>query len=832
MSDSPLDGWEVASTPPGWCSEPGETGELLWQPAQVPGTAAGAVGPDRDFDAEDWWFRTQFVAPGLNDGERLHLELDGIATVSEVYLNGQRLLESSSMWKAHRVDVTDLVDEENELAIVCRALRPLLEIKRRPRQRWRTRLVADSGLRWFRTMIFGRSPGYAPEPAPVGPWRPVRLSRRGPVWVESLTASPRLEGGDGVVLVRAGMQGKPGELTASIDGVRVALQALPDGTFEGELRLPKPERWWPHTHGEPVLHELALEHDYEPILTRRIGFRDLGFAANIAEAGLDLRVNGVPVFVRGAVWTPPDLVSLAPSPAELRRLLERARDAGMNMLRLVGTGTYESPDFHDLCDELGLLVWQDLMFASLDYPLSDPDFRATVEEEAREIISGLAGRASLAVVCGNHEVEQQPAMLGLDRDLGRDALWDEGLRRIVEDSGADCAYLPSTPLGGWVPFDPRQGIAHYYGVGGYFRSPDDVRRTGVRFAAECLPCANVPDETEFPIHDPRSKAGVLRDAGTAWQALTGWDFDDVRDFYFQWAFGLDPAVIRRSDHARYIELSRAVSGELMAEVMGEWRRQESPCRGALLLWLKDMVPGPGFGVLDHAGLPKVAYHYLRRALAPVAVWTTDESTAGIDIHVANDRPNPLRARLRVAVYQELQVPILEGEETLELPGHGAARRGVEEVLGRFIDVSWSYLFGVPQHDAVVVSLESLTDHGKLLSQAFRFPGGRPVRVDRIADPKVDAVASFGPDGPEVRLRSSKLLYCVRLRVPGFEADDDAFPLEPGRERVVGLHETEDRAELRGGALTALNLLGSARIRVVDAPETELPVRVSAEAVGP
>src|SRR6202042_3664737 len=118
------------------------------------------------------------------------------------------------------------------------------------------------------------------------------------------------------------------------------------------------------------------------------------------------------VFVRGAVWTPADLVGMAPDEPVLRALLQRVRDAGMNLLRVVGTGAYESALFHDLCDELGILVWQDLMFANVDYPVGDPGFASVVVAEAGAVLDRLGGHPSLAVVCGNSEVEQQPAMLG------------------------------------------------------------------------------------------------------------------------------------------------------------------------------------------------------------------------------------------------------------------------------------------------------------------------------------------------------------------------------------------------------------------------------------
>ncbi len=584
-----------------------------------------------------------------------------------------------------------------------------------------------------------------------------------------------------------------------------------------------PSRWWPHTHGAPALHELRLEHAGQPLATRRLGFRSLGFSPDITEDGLDLHVNGVPVFVRGAVWTPADLISMAPSAQHLRELLERARDAGMNMLRVIGTGAYESPLFHDLCDELGILVWQDLMLASLDYPLSDPQFRAEVEEEARAVLARLAGRPSLTVLCGNHEIEQQPAMLGLDPQLGRDELWEETLPALVSQSGADCAYVRSTPCGGALPFHPDRGIAHYFGIGGYFRPPEDARRAGVRFAAECLPFAHVPDEVDFPVHHPLWKVGVPRDAGPAWQSAPGWDFDDERDFYFRWVFGLDPTTLRRTDHARYLELSRAASGEVMAEVLGEWRREASPCRGALMIWLKDMLPGAGFGVLDHRGAPKVAYHHLRRALAPVAVWMTDEGTAGIDVHVANDRPEPLRAQLRVAVYQDLESPVATEEELIEVGAHGGLRRGVEEVLGRFIDAACAYLFGPPAHDVVVATLESPEHPGRVISHSVRFPAGRPLNRERLERMGIEGVVQPSAGGAELRLKSRRLAYGVRVCIPGFEPEDDAFSLEPGRERVLRLHPAGEGAELIGGSLTALNLTGSARIELRDPPPGHVSV---------
>jgi beta-mannosidase len=839
------EGWQAASCPPGAHADPAELEELAWLPARVPGTAAGALrdagrwrpGDERDLDSEDWWFRTRFRAGPAAPGEEVVLELAGIATVAEVFLNGEQVLASETMFAAHTIDAGALLRDENELAIRCRALAPLLEQARKPRARWRTRLV-DGNLRFFRTMLLGRAPGFAAGPAAVGPWRPVRLVRRRLLAVEDLSLRAGIAGegpeAPGRLRARALLRPLAG---ASIDSVelelvgpsgshRTALSVAEDAegiSASGMLDVPDVARWWPHTHGEPALYD-ALLHVGGPagrvtVEAGRVGFRSLSGGSlpghDVELDGLDLHVNGVRVFVRGAVWTPLDLAGLAPDP---RAALERARDAGMNMLRIPGTSAYESEAFHDLCDELGLLVWQDFMFANLDYPIADAGFRATVEHEARAVLGQIAGRPSLAVLCGNSEIEQQVAMLGLDPSLGRGELFGELLPRLVADAASDAVYVPSAPCGGELPFRADRGVANYYGVGGYRRPLEDARRAEVRFAAECLAFSNVPDEAGveavlagapgvLAVHHPRWKAGVPRDVGS------GWDFEDVRDHYLALLFGVDPGELRRVDHERYLELSRAVTGEAMAEVFGEWRRGASPCGGGLVLWMTDLAPGAGWGVLDHSGRPKPVYHHLRRALAPACVWMTDEGLGGIRVHLANDLGSPLVARLRIALYRDGEQRVDGAEEALELPAHGACERDLEAVLGHFADASWAYRFGPPGHDVVVASLERDEPEGREpISQAFRFPAGRPL-CRHVPDELglSGSLRALGDGSFVLALSSRRLAYGVRIHAPGFSPSDDALTLEPGVARSVTLTPEAADAGAAAGSLTALNMRGSVRL---------------------
>jgi len=786
-----------------------------------------------DLESVDWWFQTEFEASAAGPAEEVVMHVGGIATVADVYLNGALMLESNSMFAEHRSVVSDRLRGRNHLAIRCRALTPLLDQRRGPRARWRSRLVEDGRVRWFRTMLLGRMPGVAPGPPVIGPWRPLWLERRRGAVLDELRVRTRLRDGEGLLSVRALMRSIGGDpplgFELELDGPSgtgtVSLEATlePRGKLlTGQLPIRAIEPWWPHTHGSPALHDVRLVARSGLLKgavlgSARVGFRSLtaggGRDHDLIRDGIDLHVNGTPIFCRGAVWSSGADIRLATSADALKSTLGKVRDAGMNMLRIPGFGAYESDLFYETCDEMGILVWQDFMFANMDYPFADEGFRRTAEAEAAAVLARLAGRPSLAVLCGNSEVEQQVAMLGLDAALAQDQFYLTTLPALAAQAGADAVYIPSTPFGGDMPFRTDRGVANYYGVGAYRRPISDARAAGVRFASECLAFANVPDDEVVAAlaapPDPRWKAGVPRDAGSSW------DFDDVRDYYLGVLFGVDAVELIRTDPQRYLELSRAVTGEVMAEVFGEWRRDASTCGGGLVLWLHDLVPGAGWGVLDHRGAPKVAYHHLRRALQPIAVWTTDEGLGGVLVHVANDGPSLVTARLRVSLFRNFEQQVGSAEVPLTLRPHVTVAHNLESLLGHFVDASWSYRFGPPAHDVIVASLER-TSRGRteLLGQSFRFPVGRSIGVESAARLGLEAVASTALEGLiEVTVKSRRLACGVRIEVPGFTATDGSFSIEPDGARVVGLRPSVPDATVGSGSITALNLDGRIAIRL-------------------
>ena len=816
-------GWELCATAPDSFATPAEIGAASadWMPSRIPNTAAACLrelgkwnlaGNPRRFDAEDWWFRCRFDAPAdlrTAPDERLLLGFDGLAGVAQVWLNGELLLSSDNMFRAHEIPIARLQDH-NELVLRFRALDRLLTAKR-PRPRWRAPMIENQQLRWFRTTLLGRTPGWSPPAAAVGPWLDVWLERRRGFDISDFSLRASLQGDHGVVELGATVTPLGGEiLTAQLIVERAGLRHVAVLEIDrashrttAQLRIPSPALWWPHTHGDPATYAAHIEVQVTERGQRRtckvslapVGFRNVEI--DRADDGFALRVNGERIFCRGACWTPLDVVSLRATREDYARILDQVRAAGMNMLRVGGTMVYESDDFLDLCDEYGILVWQDLMFANMDYPDADAAFAANVNVELRQQLGRLLPHACVAVICGNSEVEQQAAMWGATPDRWQPRLFHELVPALLTELRCGVPYWPSSAHGGAFPHQVNRGTTSYYGVGAYLRPLEDARRSELRFATECLGFANVPDERALAampqglalrVHHPEWKLRAPRDLGA------GWDFDDVRNFYLKSLFDIDPFQLCYADHDRYLQLSRIVSGEVMAAAFSEWRRGRSTCNGALVWFLRDLWEGAGWGVIDALGDPKAAFHALRRVLQPVMISVSDEGNNGLALHVVNETAQALDATITFTLYRAGEVVVAQGRRDLRVDARTALELSAAELLDGFHDLSYAYRFGPPSYDVAVATLSRGAEQ---LSQTTFFPAGFAVRETR--DLGLNAVATPSGDGFALTLATRVFARWVSVHADGYVCDDQYFHLLPGVTRTLTLRPLESGAPraLRG-----------------------------------
>ena len=813
-------GWRMGHTGPGACQRPEDLIALgvNWIQTIVPGTVTLACGENStkptNCDAGDWWYQTTFTHSVASSTAGVFLRFDGLATLARVWLNGTEILFSENMFLAHRVNVESLIRDQNELSICFCSLTEAMTL-RRSRPRWRTALVEQQNLRWFRTTLLGRMPGWTPPVVTVGPWGSVSLERAGSVELSEIDFQTWAEGSTGRVRIRAELL-IAADATVSAARLMIGehlqdltVHCLNGCTVAGDYFIENVSLWMPHTHGQPVLHECEIQirigDEWSGTGLGAVGFKCLRI--DQSDNRFRIAINEIPVFCRGACWTTADAVSLKADSKVLRAALEMARDAGVNMLRVLGTMVYESDAFYALCDELGILVWQDFMFANMDYPVTDEKFLACIRTEVWQQVNRLQTHACMAVYCGNSEVAQQAAMMGLPAENWSNEFFSNEVAGVCARMHHGIPYFPSTPWGGALPFHTAAGISHYYGVGAYRRPLADIKAAGVRFASECLGFSNIPEPETIELmligaepapHHPAWKARVPRDNGA------GWDFEDIRDHYLNLLFGIDPVSLRSEDISRYYAVSRVVSGEVMLRAFAEWRRSESQCGGALVWLYRDLWPGAGWGITDSNGHPKSVYWYLKRAWASEAALITDDGLNGLGIHVINEHDTVLDAVVEIQLLQSVRnTARYVASDTVSVPARQSLSLQGDAILQNFFDTTAAYRFGPPKHDVVSVRLLR-KGNGTVISEDFYFPTGHNLPMQQHAN--VSAEAEWQRDGLViVKLTSDSFLQAVSISCDGFLPDDNYFHMLPGRIKSITFTATNISVNQFKAIFQAINL---------------------------
>lgn len=827
--------WECAGVPPGDGGlDPRPPDAAPWMPAFVPGTAAQSLAATgdpgallRNFDASDWWYRCRL--PQVPAG-RYVLRFEGLATIADGWLGDHHLLHTENMFTTHEV-ILELDGAAEELVLRFASLSPLLAV-RRTRPRWKCADLNNPNLRWIRTALVGRLTGGVSAPAPVGPWRPVSLeSLTGPRVVRRRAHTTLLEGNSGKVDFEVELTGIHDDdvITVTCAGVSTvaSVQPVPSSVdsgsrhvARGSLTVPGVRPWWPHTLGDQPLYELVIAVNDQEARLARVGFRTI--EVDRSDGAFSLSVNGTGIFARGAVWTPLDPVSLQASPSLLRSRLELLKEGNHTMVRVAGTGVYESDEFYDLCDELGLLVWQDCMLAFFDAPDTD-EFADQVRAEVTELLERLQGRPCLAVLCGGSENEQQAAYLGLAPESWPTRVAEEVVPDVLADLVPGVVYVRSTPGESPLPSMVNQGPSHYFGVGAYLKPLEDARRAGVRFASECLSFANPPEPLDTMEgvrairglgHRPDWKEAVHRDSSTYW------DLEDVRDLYTTRLFGIDPTALRRDDGERAAQVARATVATVFEAVLSEWRGPTSPCRGALVLQATDPRFGGGLGMIDSLGRPKSSWYVMRRIMQPAVVLLSDEGVNGLQVHVVSDRTEPWTATVQLVLLID---GVTTGDSTLVevkvVDGHGSVDTAT--VFGGFRDLAHAHRFGPPAYDVVVATLVEAGDDAKELSQAVFLPGREGGRGLRDLEPDLGlravvrrAGSTAGPaSGYEVEVTTKRFAQWVSLEVEGYVALDSWFHLRPGASVRVPLVPLNGSADAPRGLVRAMNSSRGERIEM-------------------
>lgn len=812
-----------------------------WRTATVPGSvhtdllANGVIGDPYVGAAEaglqwiglgDWEYRARFDVDAATLA-RPHAELrfDGLDTFAEVRLNGQPLLQADNAHRTWRARVDgQLRATGNELQIVFRSpIRTLLPRVQAMEHKIAGNYPSPYGDEPRDAMVgnFVRKPAYhfgwdwGPRYVTAGVWRQVHIDSWDDERITDLAVRTDALDADRAalsVLLQVEHSAAAGKVPVALEvldpeGRRVAQLerkvALQPGsrTLELPVEIAQPRRWWPVGYGAQDRYTVKARigsGDTQALSSSiRTGLRTVELLREEdadGGQGFGFAINGVPVFAKGVNAIPFDAFPARVTRERLRRDLQSARDANMNMVRNWGGGYYESEDFFDIADQLGLLVWQDFMFGGGMQPGFDPAFRASVVAEARDNIRRLRHHPSIVLWCGNNEEETAWKDWGHGKMLkeadplfaakvwqGYVDLFGNDLRAVVAEEGLGVPYWSSSPSNDLdtKANDSRRGDKHYWDVwGGPALPPTAYLKETPRFMSEyglqAWPQQSTIDAfakgDEQQVDDPVIRAHQKFMAGEGNTRLL---------HYIEMEYGTPRSF------ADFLYLGQAMQAEGIALAALHHRASRPYTMGSLYWQLNDVWPGASWSSVDYYGNWKALHYHARRFFAEVAVAALrDEGDTRLSLLNDGLAPLPAQWQLRVLDFDGRVLQQRQQAATL-------APQSATEVA-RFSDAE--LLRGADPKRTVAVF--ELRRDGQLLAQRLVYFSA--AKDQALAAGQLHSELRAQGDHYVLLLRSAGLVRGIWIGFKGNPASvqDNAFDLLPGQSRELVVRSAADLATLR------------------------------------
>ena len=589
----------------------------------------------------DWVISREFSVNAVDQV----LVLSMLDTVAEVLVNGQSVLRADNMFRSHRVDVSAALRVgANEIAI--RVASPArVASERQAAQPWFVPFSANNTPILNGNMLRKPSCDFGWDwniaLATFGLYGDIRLEPVVPARISGLRVVQDHTPGMARVAVQVQAEGMAEGLAveAVLCGQRAA-GVVQGGVADLVVAIADPVLWWPAGQGAQVLHDLVVTMG-DQIATRRRGLRaaELITERDAVGLGFKLRINGRDVFAKGANWIPADALAGRITEADTRGLLQSAAGANMNMIRVWGGGRYEPDWFYDLCDEIGLMVWQDFMFSCHLYPC-DTAFLDDVAVEVAQQAQRLHHHASMVLWCGDNELVGALTWFPESRNnRDRYLVAYDRLNRTIETAlksvvpGA--VWWPSSPSSGPMNFgdawhDDTQGDMHFWSVWHEGRDFDHYRDVSPRFCSEfgfqSYPSMDVirrfADPADWNIASPVMESHQKNAGGNARIAETMFR-------YFRFPV----------DFENFVYLSQVQQGLAIKTAVTHWRSLKPHCMGTLIWQLNDTWPVCSWSSLDHGGGWKLLHHMTKAFYAPMFVSAVPVA-GGIELRAVNDTAVP------------------------------------------------------------------------------------------------------------------------------------------------------------------------------------------------
>ena len=785
-------------------------------PASVPGTvhtdllAAGRI-PDPFYrmnelevqwvDSERWLYRREFeVGKEILDEDVISLVAEGLDTYARIRLNGRTVGDAANMFVKHRFNVKGFLKAgKNVLDVLFDS--PTKRAKQLEKKHGALEVALESHRVYVRKAQYSFGWDWGPKLVTSGIWRDIYLEVVSHCRIRSVFARP-VKVTKQTALVRVDVEldrYMKSAVTLRLELTGEGFEYRQSFPMRGKrkslvIKVPKPHLWWPNgCGGQPLYHVRgSVEVDGTECDSKAasFGIRTVRLRQEKDEEGRSfiIEVNGVRVFCKGADWIASDSFIPRIPVSTFERLLAYARAAHMNMIRVWGGGIYEQDVFYELCDRLGLMVWQDFMFACGEYP-QQQWFLRQVKREASDAIVRLRNHPCVTIWCGNNECEWIFCADHPDKtaDEMRGApIFRDLLPSLCRSLDGTRPYWRSSPFGKGFPNHESNGNHHQWDVWSAWKDAGWYERDHGRFV------------TEFGFQAPANRRTLEEVMGPEDRHPQS----EVMEHHNKQVAGTERLIRFQAAHfnvtndlGEFIYQSQVVQGEALKRGVEHWRRRKFKTAGSLFWQLNDCWPVSSWSVVDSALRPKAAYYYAKRFFAPVLV-SFKTKQKGLEVWITNDLLDPVVGELEVSL-RSLDGTVAWSKRSRVLVSRNASRAltHIDAAQWEGCDPKESYLLA-----RLMAGEGSISDNRFFLCEP-KHMRGRTVSVD-VKLEKGEESSFLLTLTTNTFLKSA----CLEMEGEDVEVDDNYFDLDPGMPKKVRIvsRGTEDQVRQR---LTLRSLWG-------------------------
>ena len=729
----------------------------------------------------DWTYKTTFDKPkDLKNDLSQFLIFEGLDTVSEICLNKKLLGKSDNMFVKYEFDISSIIkDKNNELEV--RFTSPINYAKALEQKHGKLPVALNSERVYIRKAQYSFGWDWGPSFPTMGIWRSAYLLQKRKISIQSFTfTTKKIKDESAVVEVKINLNHKPKskakvEVQLSNKNQKFKKEIISESSKEikVKLKIDEPKLWRCNNEGKQNLYKLQISLFDEAgnkidEKNKKVGIRTISLQLkNNNDSTFRFIVNNKPIFAKGVNWIPVDSFLPRVTKEKYKALLQLAKDAKMNMVRVWGGGFYENDVFYELCDELGLLVWQDFMFACAAYP-EQKSFLKNIKNEITQNVNRLQHHASIALWCGNNENEWiwRQEQKSSYKEMPGYKIYHKLIPNILKTLDPSRPYWQSSPfslshrdgLPGEDPNSYSSGNRHEWGIWSMWKDYEIVKEDESLFV------------TEFGFQGPANKKTFEKFLSEENRKIN----NPIFEFHNKQVEGPERVFKFLSSHLPiktewedFIYLAQLNQGFALKTCLDHWRQNWPVTNGGIIWQLNDCWPVTSWAIIDSELNPKIAYHFVKNIFNRQLVSAVKISN-DLNIQLVNNSSDDFKFKLKIDVFKNSGASIFD--ETLNDIITGNTKK-------IFKKIPFSAL---PENKKWIVILSLFDSNNKMVFRNYYTEEKWKFKTLGLSEINIQQEKDL------IKISANKPAYFVDLFHPDLEFSDRGFILLPGEEKILQL----------------------------------------------